>query len=451
MKSTPSLLSRARTAVPEGTFVVGIGMVIAAAAAYVVVIVVNSAVGGSNGGTSQYAGFAVFWSLLFIVGPGLFLPLEQEVARAISQRRTEGVGSAPVVKKAAGFGLIMAAILTVASIALSSVIVNELFHGSRGLLIGFVLGLIGFAVMHLVRGVCSGNGRFVPYGVMIGSEGLIRLIFVIVLAAIGTRTAGPYGIAMGIAPFFAALAVFLDGKGLLTSGPPAAWAEISTALTLLLVGSVLAQALAYSALLVVNVTQGAQNADVARSFTNAFFVARIPVLMFMAVQAALLPRLARLAASDAHLDFRTAFKRLLVVVIGVAVLGTVVAAAIGPFIGKLLFTPEGFQISNVDLGVLAAGSGAFIVGLTVAQALIALKKYGHVAISLFIGCVAFLGTVAALTPVSDTMLRASLAFFAGALVATLGMLVSIARDIRGPLPDSALPLIDAVTQEAIEI
>lgn len=443
--ASPSLITRAKTAVPEGTFVVGVGMVAAAAAAYIVVIIVNAAVGNT-----EYAGFAVFWSLLFIVGPGLFLPLEQEVARAISQRRTEGTGSAPLVRKAALLGAGTAVVLVLASIALGPLIVDHLFHGNTLLLVGFVIGLVGFAVMHLVRGVCAGNGRFMPYGVMIGSEGVIRLAFVVVLAIVGVKTSGPYGIAMGVAPFIAALAVFLDGKGLLGKGPAAAWSELSTALALLLVGSVLAQALAYSALLVVNVTQGSSNPEVARSFTNAFFVARIPVLMFMAVQAALLPRLARLAAAEAHLDFRAAFKRLLVVVVGVAILGTIVAAAIGPFVGKLLFSPEKFQISNINLGVLAAGSGAFIIGQTVAQALIALKKYAHVAISLAFGCFGFVVAAVALAGESDAMLRASLAFLIGALVATAGMLISMAKDIRGPLPDG-MTLIETIESEAIEI
>lgn len=420
-------------------------MVIAAAAAYIVVIIVNAAVGDS-----EYAGFAVFWSLLFIVGPGLFLPLEQEVARAISQRRIEGVGSRPLVKKASLLGAGTSIALVIASIALAPFMIDHLFQGSTALLIGFVIGLIGFAVMHLVRGVCSGNGRFIPYGVMIGSEGVIRLVLVVALAVFGATNSGVYGIAMGVAPFFAALAVLLDRKGLLGSGPPAAWSELSTALALLLLGSVLAQALAYSALLVVNVTEGSTNAEVARSFTNAFFVARIPVLMFMAVQAALLPRLSRLAAADAHLDFRAAFKRLLAVVVGVAILGTIVAAAIGPFVGKLLFSPEKFDISNIDLGVLAAGSGAFIIGQTVAQALIALKRYAQVALALFAGCIAFVISVAAFSDTSDIMLRASLAFLIGSLVASGGMLVAIAKGMRGPLPETS-KLVETIESEAIEI
>ncbi|MFZ4516546.1 MAG: hypothetical protein ACOYN3_09580 [Acidimicrobiia bacterium] len=446
MNNTPTtLVARAREAVPEGTFVVGLGMVIAAAAAYIVVIIVNAAVGDK-----EYAGFAVFWSLLFIVGPGLFLPLEQEVARAISERRANGVGSTPLIRKAALLGGGTCLALIGVSIACSQLIIEHLFHNNPQLLIGFVIGLAGFAVMHLVRGTCSGNSRFVPYGVMIGAEGVIRLAFVVALAAIGTSSSGPYGIAMGVAPFIAALAVLLDRKGLLSTGPTATWSELSAALALLLAGSVLAQVLAYAALLVVNVLEGSRDAEIARSFTNAFFVARIPVLMFMAVQAALLPRLARLAASDAHLDFRTAFKRLLAVVLGVAALGTVVAWTIGPFVGRLLFSPEKFQISNFDLGVLAAGSGAFIIGQTIAQALIAMKRYWHVSISLFLGCVAF-GVGIAAMPNVHTTLRASAAFFAGSLVASVVMLALVQKDLRGPIPESGLDLVRSIEQEAIDI
>ena len=50
-------------------------------------------------------------------------------------------------------------------------------------------------------------------------------------------------------------------------------------------------------------------------FSYAVLVARVPLFMFQAVQAALLPKLARLAAQGLFDDFRQGFRRLMQVVV----------------------------------------------------------------------------------------------------------------------------------------
>ena len=78
--------------------------------------------------------------------------------------------------------------------------------------------------------------------------------------------------------------------GLLEPGPDAEWSELSTNLTLLFLGSLAAQALSYSAALGVHrARQGPAERDAAADFIVGFFIARIPILLFQAIQAALLP------------------------------------------------------------------------------------------------------------------------------------------------------------------
>ncbi len=128
---------------------------------------------------------------------------------------------------------------------------------------------------------------------------------------------------------------------LLEPGPPAPYSELSNALGWLLAGSVLMQLLGYSSLLGVNLLKGTSHADTlaVAAFTSAFFVARIPPLLFQAVQGTLLPKLASLAGAGRHDDFRTGFKQLLWIVIGIAIIGTVAAFTIGVPVGKILFPP----------------------------------------------------------------------------------------------------------------
>ena len=73
--------------VPEGTWAVGCGLIISGITAYAFQIL-------SFRGLSKtdYAALNGLWIFVFVVAPGFFLPLEQEVSRAVADRRANGVG-----------------------------------------------------------------------------------------------------------------------------------------------------------------------------------------------------------------------------------------------------------------------------------------------------------------------------------------------------------------------
>src|SRR6185436_2089357 len=97
---------------------------------------------------------------------------------------------------------------------------------------------------------------------------------------------------------------------------------------------------------------------VVSEFSYAVLVARVPLFMFQAVQAALLPKLARLAAQGLYDDFRQGFRRLMQVVIVVGLVGVVLAATIGPTVLEIVF--------NATVGWIA-GLATFIVVTWVAS------------------------------------------------------------------------------------
>jgi O-antigen/teichoic acid export membrane protein len=442
-QSAKKIIDRAREAVPEGTFAVGAGLLIAAITAYVFVIIALRGLGNHSG-----AAFSSFWALIYVAGPGFFLPLEQEVGRALAHRRAGGIGGGPLVGRAARLGGILTALLVVVCIALIGPLSNGLFKGEALLVAGLAVGLVGFYCMHLTRGVLSGNGRFRAYGEMLGSEGVFRLAGAIVLAVLGVKSAGAYALCLGLAPFGAVAFSLRHERHLVTHGPPAPYSELSENLGYLLGGSVLMQGLAYASLLGVNVLE--KHGDKARvaSFARAFFIARIPVLMFLAVQAALLPKLATLAGEGRHDDFRAGMRRLLGVVTAIAVIGTVAAATIGPFAGKILFGSDKFTIGNVDLGLLAAGSGVYIIALTLAQPLIALNGHAKATVAWVIGVAVFLGVIAL---VSDLFLRVELGFLIGSAASAAVMGVLLVQLLRSGATTTLAPLIEAVEQEPLEI
>ncbi len=370
--------------VPEGTYAVGLGLLISGITAYGFQILAFKGLS-----KSEYAALNGLWILVFVVAPGFFLPLEQEVGRAVADRRSRSLGGGPVVKKAARAGAVLAGSLMVLSVigAVAFGFTDRLFHGQEVLLVCFVIALGTYAVQHITRGTLSGNGRFGPYGMILGAEGVFRILPVIVVYAAGIDNLLWYGLALAIPPLLASLVAVRGQHGLLAPGPDAEWSELSTNLTLLFLGSLAAQTLSYAAALgVIVLAQGKHERKEAADFIVGFFIARIPILLFQAIQAALLPKLAALSGAGKYDDFRSGLKKLVMIVVGVGVLGIVAGATIGPIVGQILFGDK-FNLSNQDLTLLFVGSAAFILALTLAQALIALLGHGRALIAWTVGLV----------------------------------------------------------------
>ena len=364
---------------PKGTFAIAAGMIVGALTGYVVVILVNKAVGDR-----AYAGFGAFWSLIFVVGPGLFLPLEQEISRAISHRAAHDDGSKPLVRIAALMAASLAIVVAFVFAALSPVFVEHVFHGNGYLQLGFIIGIIGYGFLHCSRGILSGNHKFGAYGSSLATEGTIRFVAVVALSVFGIKNVGYYGLAMGITPLLVIIPFLPLLKRVITPGSEASKRELGTALMFLVSSSVLSQALAYSSLFLVNVIEG-ESGQTARYFTNAFFIARIPVIGFMAVQAALLPKLSALHAVGDHKEFRLQFRKLLSLVVMLSAAGLLFIALFGSIVGRALFGADKFQLSLTHFLVLSLGSCVFLVAQTLLQACIALQHYKVVSVAYVLG------------------------------------------------------------------
>ncbi len=432
--------------VPEGTYAVGLGLLISGITAYGFQIL------AFKGLTKpEYAALNGLWILVFVVAPGFFLPLEQEVGRAVADRRSRDHGGGPVVKKAARAGAILAGSLMAFSVigALAFGLTERLFHGQEVLLVCFVIALGTYAVQHITRGTLSGNGRFGPYGMILGAEGVFRIIPVIVVYALGVDNLLWYGLALAVPPLLASLVAIRGEHGLMAPGPDAEWSELSTNLTLLFLGSLAAQALSYAAALgVVVLAQGKRERNEAADFIVGFFIARIPILLFQAIQAALLPKLAALSGAGKYDDFRSGLKKLVMIVVGVGLLGIVAGATIGPLVGQILFGDK-FNLSNQDLTLLFVGSAAFILALTLAQALIALLGHGRALVAWTVGLVLCVGVMGLGS--HDLFLRAELGYLVGCLAAAVMMAVFLVTRLRSATPESLSLLVEAIEHEPLEI
>jgi O-antigen/teichoic acid export membrane protein len=435
-------IEAARRPVPEGTYAIGAGLLVAGLSAYAFQIMSFRQLT-----EAQYNALNGLWVLVFVVAPGFFQPLEQEVARALAHRRAQGIGGAPLVRRAALLGGVLATAVGLAAIIGAKPLVDELFHGDALLLLGLLCALASYYCAHMTRGTLSGNGRFGPYGIMHGSEGVVRVIACAALVVIGVTTPGWYGLALALPPFVAVLVSLRGQHGLLLPGPAAPYSELSTALGWLLVGSVLAQALSYAAFLGATLLAEPHQKDAVGKFIAGLFIARIPILLFQAVQAALLPKLAAHAGAGRADDFRLGLRKLVLMVLVVGGLGVLGGFTIGSSVGRLLFG-EKFILGSRDLGLLAVGSAAFILALTLAQGLIALRGYRSSATSWIAGIVTFAAVTAA---GHDLFLRVELGFAFGSLAAAAAMAAFLVTRMRAGVPSDVESLVEVLEHEPLEI
>jgi O-antigen/teichoic acid export membrane protein len=428
---------------PEGTLAVGVGLLINGLCSYGFL-----AVSGRVLGRVEYAPLATLWAVIFVIGPGFFLPLEQEVSRALAARRGRGVGTGPVLRRAAVLGGVLASALVVMTIALGPFMTDRLFSGEWVMVGALAVGHLAFYVSHLARGGFSGLVRFRAYSVLIAADGLMRFLLCVGLAILGFEVAGPYGVALAIAPILAVGIALRGQRELVTPGPDAPWSELSTALGWLLFGSVLAQTLPNIPVLAVELLSTDEQAGAVSDFQVGLIVARVPLFLFLAVQAALLPKLSALAGAGRIDEFRSGFRRLVLVVVAIGAIGTIAAFTIGPWAVRLLWGPE-FDLDHRTLGLLALGSALYMLAVAMAQAVIALHGHARQAFVWLLGVVVFVVTVVAMGD-ADVFLRAEIGLVAGAGVAAAVMAWVVAERIRSGAVATSDSLVEAIHDVALE-
>lgn len=447
---SPSARRRARELIaalplPEGTFVVGVGLAVSGVTSYLFQILAFRGLSKPD-----YGALNALWVFVFVLAPGIFLPVEQEVGRALAARRAHQIGGGPVIRRAGIIGLIAATGLGVLTLvaAIFTPLVDDLFAGQTGLLICLVISLFTFGFELLARGAFAGVGAFKAYGISMGAEGIIRLLPCIVLAAMGSTDPVGYGLCLAIPPAFATWIAIRSAPPLMEPGPESPWSELSTNLGLLLAGSLLAQILSYAPFLGAQLLAKPSQRVMVADFIVGLFLSRLPIVLFQAVQAALLPGLAAQVSAGHNEEFRHGMRQLIFVVSGIGMLGVVGGATVGPSLGHLLFGAK-FELDNVDLALLAAGSALFILALTLSQGLIALSELGKVALCWVSGVAAFVFVTAVST--DDLFLRVELGSIAGAGTAALLMFVMYEVRVRRGIDDLSLAaLVEQIEHEPLE-
>ena len=420
-----------RSAIPEGTLSIGIGLLVAGVTIYIFFKIGQQALG-----QEKFKPLVSLWFVMFAIAPGFFLPIEQELSRAVAHRRALNQGVGPVVKKVALLCVVTVVFLLALILLLSPMINDNLFEGNVIITVSLAIAIVTYGALYFTKGLSSGLGKFSAYGFIVGADGAIRVLACTALLLLGVTQLSAYSLIIVITPIIGVMIVLLAGQLKTESGPPATWSEITENLVWLLGGSIFAAALVNAGPLTVDILGDSQDAIRVTQFGNAVLLTRVPLFLFQAVQAALLPRLTRLAARGNLVEFKIGFRRLVVLVIGVGVFGTIGAFLFGPFFLDLVY---GGGIDRRTLTLLALASAIYMMALAIAQAVIALRGHRLVALGWLLS---FLSYVLCAWKVSqDLFLRVEVALVVSSTVA----LVSFALSLRALLKSGATVDIESVT------
>lgn len=410
-----------QTRSPRGVIVVGLGLGVFGLATYAYLGLAGRALGDV-----PFTPLSVLWSVLNAVGIGLFLPFEQEMARRTAHAAAAGEGNAPAVRGAlvAAGGLL--GLVALVCGAASPVLAERLFSGQGELVVLLVLSMAGMAAAYLVRGLLSGNGRWGHYGAQLAVDGVTRMALAGALYTAGVTNVLAFGAVMVVAPVVSVVLTTPRPAALVRPGPPVAWHVAAGALATLVAASTLSQVLANAGPVIVALLASPDEAAAAGRFTAALVIARVPLFLFAAVQAVLLPGLAGMVGAGNALGFRRRVRVVGLLTGAVGLLGTLGVWAVGPELVLLLFG-EDFGADRAVITLIAGSGAAFMLAQVGAQALLALGGERSVTVGWAVGLAALV--VTSLVP-SSIALRAAWALVVGSVAAMVVLGAALALAVR---------------------
>jgi len=146
-------------------------------------------VGGRLLGPESFAPVSVLWTLMFLTGTIGLTPVEQFVAREAT------AGRRVLTRRSSSIGVV-ALLTALAAAGFTTATRDTLFLGESGFILLSVLIVVATGPLFIARGLAIGQRRFDLYGLMLGLEGLGRLI----VGGLGLLiVGGPVGIAWGVA------------------------------------------------------------------------------------------------------------------------------------------------------------------------------------------------------------------------------------------------------------
>jgi O-antigen/teichoic acid export membrane protein len=381
---------------------------------------------------TDYGLIGVLWAATYLLVVVLFRPLEQTTSRAVADRLARGGSSARGIVRSV-FVIYVLAVATLGAVAAASwsAITDRLFEGNAALTLALVVGVAGYGIAYMLRGLASGCGWFDGYGLILLGDAGIRLLAALPLIAVASVDTAAAAVAL--AGIGGAAVVVAAGVGrfrpLLAHGGGGEL-HVRGAFAFAAPAGVIAAA---DQVLVnggpVLVMVGGGSAKTAGLVFAATMLVRIPVFLFQGLAASLLPNLTRLNAADELARFRRGVLRTSLVLFGLGGCAVAGAAVLGPHVLSGVYGGD-YVSGRLELTLLASGVAFYLVAATVSQALLAVHSVNAAAIAWASSAVVFL--VAYALSSGDELMRISQSFALATAVAAASLGALLARRLVRP-------------------
>lgn len=380
---------------------------------------------------AEYAYFGAFWSLAQVAGFGMFLSIEQEIARLFqTPRRPLGVLKAALLTSAA------MALAQLGVIAVGWSLLTRAFGGHSVTVVALGVLCLVSAGQFVVRGALIGMERMGRYAAIMFFDALLRVVFAMLVAMLVADPGSPefawtLALAIGFSHAPQLLSLLLRRTRASTDANPAAGSlgprAVWSAVAPLLLGSMCAQLLLNGppALMPV-LAQSGLDATLAGQFLAVFTLTRIPLFLVVPLQTALLPILTEILHSGDRTALSQVIRRLSFGVLALAAAAFGLGFLAGPWLVGLIFGPK-YVLGGGHVALLAVGVAAYIGLILVTQVLVASVRHRLVAWSWLSG---LLVAALVLAVVPDLLLRAELAFLLGSVTGWLVGTVLVLTDRR---------------------
>ncbi len=391
-----------------------------------------------------YGEIVVLWSAAFLLGSTLYRPVEQLLARSLAAAEGGDSESVGALRAAALIQLALVAAAVVALILLRAPVQEQLFSSDPGLFWALPATLAGFGLAFWIRGCLAGRRRFRLYAAVLLAEALLRLAFVLAVAIGIAGGSATVAIGIALAPFVGLLALPAAVRGAsgererAPASPPGGGLTIGRgsafagAVLLMMLSE---QILVTSGALIVRAAEGAIAAGL---IFNVMMIVRAPLVLFQAVAASLLPHLSRLQAgggAEGREAFEAALAGTVKLIAALALLATAAVAAVGPQAMELAFG-DSFTYVRLDLTIVAAGMGMYLIAASLTQAALA-QGQASAAAGAWVLCAAAFLAFNLLAPIDPV--RAVEIGFAGAAALLMTLLGSLHARARRRPPDALGP------------
>lgn len=396
------------SALRGGTITVAVGLGFFGLSTYVFTAVVLRALG-----PERFTDFNLFWGLAYGIGLGAMLPFEQEVSRrTATARHTDGR-----VGQVLSAGTIVAAALSaILAVGVLPFVLRSGRDSAGTLWLVTTCCFLALGIAYVSRGALSGRTSFGRYSAQLIAEGSVRLLLVAVCVAVGVVSPWWYA-AVVPAALAAGVAITWRRDERLVGTSLQLVRDVATSMAPLLVASLISLTLVNLGPVAIRYVQDVPDPTHDGSYLAAAFIARLPIFAFAAVQAVLMPRLARAVVKNDAADFKGTVLRVLVPTVGLGLLGVAVVAVAGPWLLRLLAGSQ-YDLPRIDMVLLTAAYACYLLTLVLQPAAVALRQHRASAVVWVVGALTFL--VAWLLP-TDPSTAVSVAIALVSLTVSTGL------------------------------